>query len=275
MDNFIVYVILSLVLGALVWTMGRYVWKLHSNPSIAFNHAYLLTMLFSMVAVVALIPLAASIVLHSLSLFPSGIWFAVAAAFAAGFTVNVIVNWPITYLINKIETYEIKLKTLSSQAIPTATLTDTKSKINIHAVIEALVIIGLIIALVTSGVFAVVSYSTNISGNGNIASMPGVAVFSDAQGQYPLTNINWGTLAPGSSVPQIIFLKNTGNMPETFALSITFSPSTVSTYLTLTWNYNSSAVQAGSIIQVTLTLTVASNAPSTSFSGSITISGTG
>ncbi|MBS7640082.1 hypothetical protein KEJ12_00310 [Candidatus Bathyarchaeota archaeon] len=78
-------------------------------------------------------------------------------------------------------------------------------------------------------------------------------------------------------MPLEIFIKNTGNVPITLSLSTEgWDPSNAGSYITLTWDYISGTkVQPGSVLKVTLKLTVSSSVQGiTSFSFNIVITGT-
>ena len=139
----------------------------------------------------------------------------------------------------------------------------------------AIVIIELIIALIVSGV-AVVTYSASISGSGNITGV-GVNIYSDAQGQESLNAINWGNVPPSGLATFAIYVKSTSNTPITLHLaSANWNPSSISSALTLDWDYNNATIQQGTIIKIDLTLTATSNAPQgTSFTFNVIVSAMG
>ena len=269
MDNLIYYALEGLYGGALTYTLGKFAFKLKSNPQIEFNRTYLLTMLLSMIAVVALTPLATLPDLRSLSMVPNGLSFAVAASFAAGITVNALLNWPITYWINKIETYK---KATQPSALPAKITSPT----NIHRILELVIIAILVIALLGTSVFAVVTYTASISGTGSITGV-GVSIYSDAQGQVSLNAINWGNVPPSGSVTTSIYVKSTGNTPITLYLSTAnWTPASIASKLTLTWNYNNATLQPGSIARIDLTLAATTDAPQgTSFTYNMIITAMG
>jgi len=120
------------------------------------------------------------------------------------------------------------------------------------------------------------SSSVRISSSGVIASV-NLAVYWDNACTNPVTAIDWGTIRPGESMPLEIFIKNTGNVPITLSLSTEgWDPSNAGSYITLTWDYISGTkVQPGSVLKVTLKLTVSSSVQGiTSFSFNIVITGT-
>ncbi|MGD0072533.1 MAG: hypothetical protein ABSB71_13355 [Candidatus Bathyarchaeia archaeon] len=283
MDSLIYYVLVSLCVGGLTYTFGKFAFKLKSNPQIEFNRTYLLTMLLSMVATVALTPIFFVPGLHVLTdaFTANGTVFAVALGFCVGFTANVLVNWPVTYLVNKVATYEAKLKASAATATPlpgtlVTAAAPAKSPINVHRLLEAIVIVILIGALIGASVFAVVTYQASITGTGSITGV-GVTIYSDAQGQVNLNAINWGNVAPGASISTAIYVKSTSNTPITlYQATANWSPPSISSALTLTWDYNNATLQPGNIVKINLTLAASTAAPAgTNFSFNMIITATG
>jgi hypothetical protein len=90
------------------------------------------------------------------------------------------------------------------------------------------------------------------------------------------TSLAVGTLNPGATATQTVYIKNTGNVPETLTMTTSnWSPSNANTYLTLTWNRGNTVLAAGASIQATLTLTAASNTGTiTTFGCDVTLTGT-
>ena len=79
-----------------------------------------------------------------------------------------------------------------------------------------------------------------------------------------------------ASATQTIYIKNTGNVPETLTMTTNnWTPTGADTYLTLTWNRQTTILNAGASIQATLTLTAAANTGTlTTFSCDVTLTGT-
>jgi hypothetical protein len=105
-------------------------------------------------------------------------------------------------------------------------------------------------------------------------------VYSNSACTNAITAISWGSIEAGGSASQTIYVEDTGGSAMTPSISVSnWNPSTASTYITLTWSTLPSSISPGvsNAVAVTLTLTVSSSIPTsiTSFSNSITISGTG
>ena len=140
----------------------------------------------------------------------------------------------------------------------------------------ALVAVGLALSVVTAGVLsAQKTITSNGSVKGNVASSINIGVYSDAAATIPFSNVSWGTLSPGSSVNQVIYVKNTGTTSEKLSLGVNgWNPSSAASSLTLSWNKEGSSLAAGDIVPATLTLTVGQDAGAlSSFSFNIVVSG--
>ena len=139
-------------------------------------------------------------------------------------------------------------------------------------VIIALTTVGILLAIATA---AVLSANQTVPLNGTINAV-NLGVFSDSACTQTATALNVGTLNPGGAANQTVYIKNTGNVQETLTMTTSnWTPSSASTYLTLTWNQQSTILPAGQSIQAILTLTAASNTGSlTTFSCTVTLTGT-
>jgi hypothetical protein len=144
-------------------------------------------------------------------------------------------------------------------------------KIPVTAVI-ALTIAALALTLTTA---AVLSANQTVPLNGAINAV-NLGVYSDSDCTQTATALNVGSLSPGGTATQTVYIKNTGNIPETLTMTTNnWSPTNANTYLTLTWNRQNTVLTAGQSIQATLTLTVAANTGSlTTFSCDLALTGT-
>ena len=127
-----------------------------------------------------------------------------------------------------------------------------------------------------SQAFPAAQTSKTLSSTGTIETI-GVGVYTDFQCNTPLSSIPWGTLEPGESQSVICYIKNEGGNPATLSLETSnWNPQSLATtyYLTLSWNYNGQPIAANAVVQITFTLSVASNIQGiTNFSFDITIVG--
>ena len=138
--------------------------------------------------------------------------------------------------------------------------------------IIALAIVGILLTATTA---AVLSTNQTVPLNGTINAV-NLGVYSDSDCAQTTTALNVGTLNPGGTATQTVYIKNTGNVPETLTMTANnWNPTSASSSLTLTWNRQNTVLNAGQSIEATLTLTAASNTGSlTTFSCDVTLTGT-
>lgn len=136
--------------------------------------------------------------------------------------------------------------------------------------IIALTITALLLTIVTGGLIV----TQTIPSTGTVVAV-NVGVYSDSACTQNLASINWGTLYPSNTTTRTIYIKNTGTIPITLTMTTgSWSPTTASSVLTLTWNRQNTVLNAGQSISATLTLTVASSTGNlTDFSFNIIITG--
>ena len=139
-----------------------------------------------------------------------------------------------------------------------------------------LIVAALAIAVIT---MAVITINQNVSTTGTITAGPNVGVFSNSACTTSLSSMNWGSIEAGGSATQTIYVEDTGGAAMTPSISVSnWSPSTASSYITITWSTLPSSISTGvsNAVAVTLTLTVSGSITGiSSFSNTITISGTG
>ena len=144
-------------------------------------------------------------------------------------------------------------------------------KLSKEAVI-AVAIAGILLTVTTA---AVLSTSQTVPLSGTITAV-NLGVYSDSACTQTVTALNVGTLNPGSTATQTIYVKNIGTVPETLTMAVNnWNPANASSSLTLSWDRQNYVLSAGQSIQATLTLTVASSTGSlTTFSCDVTVTGT-
>ncbi len=145
-------------------------------------------------------------------------------------------------------------------------------KISTGAII-AIAMVGLILTVTTAGL---ISINREVASTGTVTSV-NVGVYSDYGCTQTLTSINWGTIAPGNSATQTIYVKNTGNTQITLSMTKnTWIPAEADGPITVTWNKESTTLSAGASTTATLTLSVSSGISGiTTFSVNIVVTGTG
>jgi hypothetical protein len=125
---------------------------------------------------------------------------------------------------------------------------------------------------------ALLSANQTVPLDGTISTVNAVnlGVYSDSACTQPTTTLNVGTISPGGTATQTVYIKNTGNIPETLTMTTSnWTPTGASSSLTLTWNRQNTILNAGASIQATLTLTAAANTGSlTTFGCDVTFTGT-
>ncbi len=151
-----------------------------------------------------------------------------------------------------------------------------------YVAIIALVLVVLALSLMAYGT---VSDSANIVSSGSITTSsvsvtsntasPSLGVYSDSLCTVPLTSINWGSVSPGGTVTQTIYVNNTGSVPLTLSMQTSnWSPTGANGPLTISWNQAGVVLAPGQSTAATISLTVAASTTGiTSFSVDISISG--
>jgi hypothetical protein len=127
----------------------------------------------------------------------------------------------------------------------------------------ALSVIALIVvaAFLTTTTYAALSISQNLASSGTINVSANLNVFSDAACTVPLSSFGWGSISPGATTNQTIYIKNISS-GVALTLSMTaynWNPSTANNYITLTWNPTSNIITPGASTKAVLTLSVSSN----------------
>ena len=124
---------------------------------------------------------------------------------------------------------------------------------------------------------AAITTSTTLSTSGTVTTSAGLAVYSNSGCTTSLSTISWGSLSPGGTATETIYVKNTGS-GLSLSLNMTtssWSPSSASGYITITWNQQGTDLQPGGSVAAVITLNVSSSIVDvTSFSVNINIGGT-
>jgi hypothetical protein len=114
-----------------------------------------------------------------------------------------------------------------------------------------------------------------VPNSGNVKAVE-VGVYWDSACTNNVTSIDWGFLEPGSTVSKTVYVKNNGN--TRLMLNMTkdsWSPTSASLYITLSWNREGYVLEPGAYVQTVLTLSVSQSISGvTSFSFNIIITGT-
>ena len=257
--NPIIWVIISLVAGPILYTVWNFTWARLKNPTLGFDKNYLFSMLITMIVSILVVPYLLNNQIIPEMLIP----LIVAGCLGLSYTINAIINTPLTYSMNQMKTLNPNYKTVTTVE---------------RRIIEVVGVVFLIAVVLIAGVYAAVSYSSTVSASGTITGV-GLNVYADAAGTIPLTSVNWGNINPGgtgNTATATVYLKSTSNVPVTLTYTTnTYVPASVQSYLTVSWNYASGTVLApNSITAVTLTLAASAGAPAGAFSLNIVITAT-
>lgn len=140
---------------------------------------------------------------------------------------------------------------------------------------------GLIVALVTvlaamllAGAFALLTSTRTIHSSGRIKSV-NVDVYIDSACLITHPGITYADLDPSTSNVTTVYIKNNGNQNMTLTMTTkNWSPIDAPTYMSLTWNRESTVLTAGANCTALLTLTVTNAPQGTEFNFDIDIVGT-
>jgi len=132
------------------------------------------------------------------------------------------------------------------------------------------------IAVVANAAMMLTYSETRIEARGTIKTV-GVEAYWDVSCTDKVTEIDWGTLEPGSQTETLFHIKNQGNAPVTLSLGVEdWSPSEAQNYMSVDWDYDGSPVNPGAAIPVRVTLAVSADiAGVTAFSFQIIIAAQG
>jgi len=140
--------------------------------------------------------------------------------------------------------------------------------------------IALVLCALATGIFgtavSLLNNSRTVTSAGSVKGV-GVGIYWDSVCTNRTSSINWGLLDPGSNKTVTVYVKNEGNAAATLSKAAqNWNPSTTSSYMTLNWNYAGQTLSVNQVLQVKLTLVVASTISGiTNFSFDIIITATG
>jgi hypothetical protein len=114
-----------------------------------------------------------------------------------------------------------------------------------------------------------------INNQGNVNTV-GVGVYWENTCVNNVSRIDWGLIEPGTSENVTVYILNEGTVPMTLNMTTdNWDPAAASTDIALSWDREGNAVNAQSVLQAVLTLSVSSSISDvSSFSFDITITGT-
>jgi archaellum component FlaG (FlaF/FlaG flagellin family) len=139
---------------------------------------------------------------------------------------------------------------------------------------------GTIIAIIGAAIILTVTTAGLLSVNqtvpsSGIVTTVNVGVYQEYACTNNLTSIDWGTLSPGDSTTQTIYIKNIGTQPITITMTKTnWNPTAANGPITLSWSPNDTTLNVGQVATATLTLDVSESISGiTDFSFNIVITG--
>jgi len=87
-----------------------------------------------------------------------------------------------------------------------------------------------------------------------------IDVYCDIDCTEVATNVEWGPIEAGDSVSSVIYIKNSGDSGVILSLDTqNWNPSNAADYIQLNWDYDESTLNPGTVLEVTLTLSVSSD----------------
>lgn len=136
----------------------------------------------------------------------------------------------------------------------------------------AIAVVGVVVSALAAGLLVA---SQSIYNTGNVKAV-GVGVYWDSSCTNEVSSINWGNLDPGETKDVTIYVKNEGTMAVTLSMTTdNWNPASASSNMTLSWNREDRVLNAGSVVQAVLTLSVSSDISEiTNFSFYLIITGT-
>ena len=140
--------------------------------------------------------------------------------------------------------------------------------------------IALVLCALATGIFgtaiSLLQANRTIPSAGSVVGV-GVGIYWNSACTNRTSSINWGLLDPGSNKTVTVYVRNEGNAAATLSKAAqNWNPSTASSYMILNWNYASQTLSVNQVLQVKLTLVVASTISGiTNFSFDIIITATG
>lgn len=144
-----------------------------------------------------------------------------------------------------------------------------KIHISIILVIATLVTVSALVS-------GLLTASQTIQNTGNVKAV-GVGVYSDSGCSQEVPLIQWGTLDPGETSDETVYIRNEGSVAVVLSgTTENWDPASASSYITLRWNLGEGYVlNPGQSVQTVLTLSVSSSISGVeSFTFDIIITGT-
>ena len=133
-----------------------------------------------------------------------------------------------------------------------------------------------LIMMSSSAIYGLLVSSLTLPSVGSVKTV-GVGAYWDSDCTNEISMINWGSVEPGDTKTVITYIKNDGSSAITLSLDVgNWSPSSASSYISISWNYAGQQLNPGDAVEVRFTLSVSSSISGiSSFICDITITGSG
>jgi len=115
-----------------------------------------------------------------------------------------------------------------------------------------------IVCFLATVTIAAQTFQQEMANSGTIKTI-GVSVFSDKACTKKATSLTWGTIDPGASTSNYVYVRNDGTAGGTLSMTTgNWTPAAAASYLTLTWNCSSYVLPRDAVVCAKLTLAVKS-----------------
>ena len=124
--------------------------------------------------------------------------------------------------------------------------------------------------------YSALTATVTMTSTGRITTSANIGAYQDSACTQPLNAIDWGNLTAGTTANYTVYVKNTGNIRQTIALTANaWTPTNCAQYMTVTWDQTNTALNANQVAKANIKLTISANVPTsiTTFSNNITITG--
>lgn len=112
--------------------------------------------------------------------------------------------------------------------------------------------------VLTYTTYAALSSNKTLDSAGNIKVSPNLGIYQDSACTVPVTDINWGSVTPGTSISQTMYVKNIGQ-GTSLALSLATSnwnPAAANGPISISWNLEGQRLYPGQSAAAVITTTV-------------------
>ena len=143
--------------------------------------------------------------------------------------------------------------------VATLCLTEEEWRLNRKIVMGIVLMLFLTLPLVTgiSERSNLVEESRSVVKKVGVVKEIGIGVYWDSGCSSPVSFVDWGDIAPGSSKNISVFMRNEGNTSvNLFIYTSNWNPSEAADFVHLTWNYTGEIIEESHVLPATLSLHV-------------------